>query len=451
MDNTFRSHSYVVLGVKEKLGYGFGDLASNLSFGMVSLFLLFFYTNIYGISAGEASLIFFIARIIDAIFNLILGYFVDKTHTRYGKLRPYLLYGAVPLGILTVMCFVALDIELKFYYALISYTLYCLAYTAINTPYSALTNMMTQHEGSRASLSVYRLVMATIGYLIVSTSAEKIISQFTEPKLGIIFAVSLFALLATFLFLACFGMTKERIEYNGEIAPPKVKAMCQAVLTNAPLMYLSSFTIFFYIAYTVWMAIAIYFIKYIIQDDNFVAPFFAIQTAASMFGTIVSEKLIAIWGKKSVTLFALLLGAAGLILQYFFAGNNIYLIMTCVVIFSITLYMGFVTMWSMIADTVEYGEWKNGARTEGAVYGFFNFVTKVAMAIGGGLSGLILSLAHYSDADVSETALWSIEFMMTLLPAGLFILGFICLLFYCLDEKTYRRIVQEIAARKPSN
>ena len=100
------SASYVVIGVKEKIGYGFGDFASNLSFGFVSLFLLFFYTNIYGISAVQASLIFVIARVIDAIFNILIGFAIDKTHSRYGKLRPWLLYGAIPLGFLTVLCFV---------------------------------------------------------------------------------------------------------------------------------------------------------------------------------------------------------------------------------------------------------------------------------------------------------------------------------------------------------
>lgn len=99
------SASYVVIGVKEKIGYGFGDFASNLSFGFVSLFLLFFYTNIYGISAVQASLIFVIARVVDAIFNILIGFAIDKTHSRYGKLRPWLLYGSVPLGLLTVLCF----------------------------------------------------------------------------------------------------------------------------------------------------------------------------------------------------------------------------------------------------------------------------------------------------------------------------------------------------------
>nr|WP_269059495.1 MFS transporter [Enterobacter hormaechei] len=136
------SDSYVNVSVREKIGYGLGDMASNLSFGFVSLFLLFFYTNVCGITAVQASLIFVIARVLDALFNICIGYVIDKTNTRYGKLRPYLLFGAVPLGVLTVLCFSTFSDEFKFYYALISYTLYCLAYTAVNTPYSAMTNTL---------------------------------------------------------------------------------------------------------------------------------------------------------------------------------------------------------------------------------------------------------------------------------------------------------------------
>ncbi|WP_337018117.1 MFS transporter [Leclercia sp. AS011] len=442
------SGSYVKVSVREKIGYGFGDLASNLSFGFVSLFLLFFYTNIYGITAVQASLIFVIARVLDALFNIFIGYVIDKTNTRYGKLRPYLLFGAVPLGLLTILCFSTLGDEFKFYYALISYTLYCLAYTAVNTPYSAMTNMLTQHEGSRASLSVYRMVLAIVGYLIVSTTADMLISQFTDKKLGYVFAVSCFSLLATIFFLACFGMTKERVKSQPEQKAPTLKEMIAAVSGNLPLINLSAFTVFFYVAYTVWMAIAIYFIKYTLGDEAFTAKFFMIQSAAYVAGTVVSEKLIAMMGKRRMVQFALLIGILGMLFQYFLAGSNGTLIMTGVCLFSITLGMGFVAMWSMIADTVEYAEWKQGVRAEGAIYGFFNFITKIAMAIGGGCAGLMLDYFDYSSDHLSASALDGINLMMTLFPALMFALSMVFIFFYTLDEHTYRNIIKDIALRK---
>lgn len=442
------SDSYINVSVREKIGYGFGDLASNLSFGFVSLFLLFFYTNIYGISAVQASLVFVIARIIDAIFNIVVGYLIDKTQTRYGKLRPWLLFGAVPLGILSILCFTPIVSEYRFWYALISYTLYCLAYTAVNTPYSAMTNMMTQHEGSRASLSVYRFVLAIVGYLLVSTGADWLISQFTDQRMGYVFAVSCFSLLATFFFLACFGMTRERVVSLPDQKPPTLKEMIAAVSGNLPLINLSLFTVFFYIAYTLWMAIAIYFIKYSLGDIAFTAKFFAIQSAAYVAGTVISEKLISMMGKKKMVQLGLLTGITGVMFQYFLAGDNLCLIMTGVCLFSVTLGMGFVAMWSMIADTVEFAEWKHGVRTEGAIYGFFNFITKIAMAIGGGLAGLMLDYFDYASDAISAGALNGINLMMTLVPGLMFALGMVFIFFYTLDENTYRQIIKDIELRK---
>lgn len=444
------SKSYVVIGVKEKIGYGFGDFASNLSFGFVSLFLLFFYTDIFGITAVQASLIFVIARVVDAIFNILIGFAIDKTHSRYGKLRPWILYGSIPLGFLTVLCFTPLGGEAKFYFALFSYTLYCLAYTAVNTPYSALTNRLTQHEASRSSLSVYRFVLAVVGYLIVSTTADMLISPFSDKQLGYVFAVSCFALLATFLFLACFGMTKERVGEEEECQAPTLREMLRAVIGNAPLINLSLFTVFFYIAYTVWMAIAVYFIKYIIGQEGFTATFFMIQSAAYIAGTVFSEKIIALMGKKKMALLGLGIGIMGLLMQYFIAGQNIWLIMTGVCLYSITLGMGFVAMWSMIADTVEYAEWHHGVRTEGAIYGFFNFITKIAMAIGGGCAGWLLDVYDYDAGNVTASAINGINVMMTLFPGAMFAVSALFVVFYSLDENTYRDIVQKISQRKQS-
>lgn len=266
--------------------------------------------------------------------------------------------------------------------------------------------------------------------------------------MGYVFAVSCFSLLATFFFLACFGMTKERVISLPDQKQPTLKEMITAVSGNLPLINLSLFTVFFYIAYTVWMAIAIYFIKYALGDEAFTAKFFAIQSAAYVAGTIVSEKLISMMGKKKMAQLGLLIGIAGVMFQYFLAGDNSYLIMTGVCLFSVTLGMGFVAMWSMIADTVEFAEWKHGVRTEGAIYGFFNFITKIAMAIGGGCAGLMLDYFDYSSDHITANALNGINLMMTLFPGLMFALGMVFIFFYTLDENTYRNIIKDIESRK---
>ena len=442
------NQSYVVVSAKEKFGYGLGDFASNLSFGFVSLFLLFYYTDVYGISAAQASFIFVAARVIDAVFNLLIGVAVDRTDTRHGKLRPYLLFGALPLGALTVLCFVMVGEDYKFIFALFSYTLYCLAYTTVNTPYSAMTNMLTQHEQSRASLSVYRFALASIGYLVVSTTAGPLVALFDSPQTGYIVAVTLYAALATATFWACFAMTKERVQAESHPVEDNAKNALQVILQNKPLINVSFYTLFFYIAYTVWLAIAVYFVKYVIGDEDFLTTFFLIQTLAYTGGIIASERLIARWGKKTITQVALLFGISGLCFQYFLAGDNITAVMIGVCMFSVTLGMGFVTMWSMVPDTVEYAEWHYQTRAEGTIYGFYNFVTKLAMALGGGCAGLLLDFFDYTSATPDAAAVAGINFAMTLFPALMFILCMLVVAFYQLNESAYRDLIENITQRK---
>ncbi|VTM70815.1 Inner membrane symporter yihP [Raoultella planticola] len=153
-------------------------------------------------------------------------------------------------------------------------------------------------------------------------------------------------------------------------------------------------------------------------------------------------------GKKKMALVALLIGIFGVLMQYFVAGHNLWLIMTGVCLYSITLGMGFVAMWSMIADTVEYAEWHHGVRTEGAIYGFFNFITKIAMAIGGGCAGWMLDYYQYDAGNISASAINGINILMTLFPGAMFAISAIFVACYSLDEKTYREIVHKISLRK---
>lgn len=435
------------LSVSERVAYGLGDMASNLSFGAVSLFLLFFYTNVFGLSTIEASAIFLIARVIDAIYNLLLGYVVDKTHTRHGKLRPYLLYGAIPLGMLTMLCFSTPETQHKFAYALITYTLYCLAYTTVNTPYSGLNNMLTQHVASRSSLSVYRMIFATLGYFSVSVCWSQLVAMFPSPKLGSQVAIAIFSTAATLMFFICFGMTRERVVQD-ESAKPDLSQMTTAVLGNRPLMLVSLFTLSAFIAYSLWMAAAIYYISYVMKVDNYISTFFATQTIASTIGVAISGIAKARLGKRKVAMLMLAIVVVALLSQYLFTEQSLTSTMICISLYSMGLGCVWVCLYAMVADTVEYSEWKYEVRAEGAIYGFFNFVTKVAMAVGAGLAGLLLNYAGYDTANVTQRAVDWINLMMTLIPAGLYAISFSFVLRNTFDEKAYLSILEKIAERK---
>ena len=439
------------IGVVEKIGYGLGDFASNLSFGFVSLFMLFFFTNVYGISATDAALIFAIARVADGIYNLFIGYIIDLTHSRWGKMRPFILFAAVPLGILTVLCFTKVtDSETsKFLYALLSYTAYCFAYTTVNTPYSGLNNCITQDAASRGSLSAYRLAFAYIGYLCVSTSANVIIAQFASTEEGYFCAATIFAILATLLFFACFGLTHERVHYELSAEERKVTwdDIKKSIFCNGPLIQLSLFTIFFYIVYTLWMAIAVYYVTYVMEDEGFIVTFFAIQSAAAIVSAIIADPLVQKYDKKPSTYLALALGVVACVLQYFIDPHNTIMVMVCVAGITAAMSIGFVTMWAMVADTVEYAQYQHQVRKEGLIYGFFNFITKVAMAIGGAMAGIALELTHYDASNVTAEAVLGINFLMTIVCAVLFALSALFIYFYAIDRTKYQEIIAALQAR----
>lgn len=439
------------IGVVEKIGYGLGDFASNLSFGFVSLFMLFFFTNVYGISATDAALIFAIARVADGIYNLFIGYIIDITNSRFGKMRPFILFGAVPLGVLTVLCFTHVtDSETsKFLYALISYTAYCFAYTTVNTPYSGLNNCITQDASSRGSLSAYRLAFAYIGYLCVSTSANVIIAQFASTEEGYFFAATIFALLATLLFFACFALTHERVHYELSAAERKVSwaDIKKSIFLNGPLVQLSLFTIFFYIVYTLWMAIAVYYVTYVMENEGFIVTFFAIQSGAAIVGALIADPLVQKLDKKPATYIALGLGVAACLLQYVVDPHHTALVMICVAGINCALSIGFVTMWAMVADTVEYAQYQHYVRKEGIIYGFFNFITKVAMAIGGAMAGIALELTHYDANNITAEAVSGINLLMTVVCAALFVLSAIFIYFYAIDRTKYHEIIAALQVR----
>lgn len=217
---------------------------------------------------------------------------------------------------------------------------------------------------------------------------------------------------------------------------------------NRPLWVLSLSVFFFYIAYTAWMAVAVFYVRDVIGEETFLGRFFAIQGIAYMIGTLASGRAIARVGKKRLIEWLLWIAAVALIIQYYgvFAGKT--LIMASVVIFTAVLACGFVVFWSMIADTVEYGEWHQYERAEGLIYGSFSFVTKVAMAAGGGLAGLFLDYVGYVPGHVTSTAFTGINSCITLLPALMLGLSAMVLRFYPISESYYRQLVISITQRK---
>lgn len=186
-----------------------------------------------------------------------------------------------------------------------------------------------------------------------------------------------------------------------------------------------------------------YYISYVIGDDGFASNFFLIQIISYVAGTLISGKLVSIFKRKPTVLYSLIIGVFALVVQYFNT-DNIMVILTCVTIFQISLAINFVIMWAMVADTVEYSEWKSKSRNEGIIYGYYNFIIRVAMGLGGALAGYVLQMYGYDTNNVTSIAINGINIGLTIIPAILFILGCACVTKYPMDEEKYKEIINKI-------
>ncbi len=451
---------------KEKIGYAMGDTASNLFWQTFSMFLLYFYTDVFGISAAAAGTMFLVTRIWDSVNDPIMGIIADRTNTRWGKFRPFLLWLAVPFGIIGLLTFTTPDLspEAKVVYAYITYGLMMMVYTAINIPYSALMGVITPNSLERTSLSSYRFVAAFMGGLIVQASALHMVRYFGggNEALGWQWTMTIFAGLAAALFLLTFATTKERVQ------PPKsqqisLKNDFRDLFANVPWMFLFIIGIFFLTYVSIRNGSIMYFFKYYIDEGTFnffgkaytygheslAASFMVIGSAANILGITLTRWFSEKFGKKGA--FVLLLAIASLLtfLYYFLDENNLELIFVLQIVISFVSGPIAAIIWAMYADTADYSEWKTGRRATGLVFSASTMAQKLGWTVGGALTGYLLHIIGF-EANVAQTeeARQGIKLMISVIPA---IAGFICMvfvLFYKLDEDTMKVVENELIERR---
>ncbi|MFZ5352023.1 MAG: glycoside-pentoside-hexuronide (GPH):cation symporter [Bacillota bacterium] len=441
-----------VITLREKIFYGFGDMASNLIFQYISIFLLFFYTDIFGITAAAAGTLLLVSRIFDAINDPIIGSLVDNTRSRWGKFRPYLLYGSIPLAVFTILCFSTpqLSQSYKLLYAYITYIGLGVSYTFVNIPYSAMTAVITQDPQKRSELSSVRMVFAVIGALVVVSTAQPIVSALgrSNRQLGFLFSSIIFAFLSLLLFWLCFGMVKERVR-AAEKQKIGILKIWYVLKSNTPLIIVSTAFMFDLTAYTISTSSTLYYFKYNIGNEALNTIYLLISILSMITGMLFVPMLSRRLGKRNAAVLGLIVVIISCIGIYFTPYKNITLILIWAGISGIGYALPTALSWAMVPDTVEYGEWKTGLRTEGIIYSTYSFAQKLATAIGGAAAALILELTGYIPNQVqSSTALKGILLNMTLVPAGFMILTIIIISFYRLDDNSFYEILASIDQNK---
>lgn len=443
------------LSIREKMGFGFGDAACNMSWGPVTLFLTYFYTDIFGLDAALLASLFLIVRVIDAFVDPLLGGLADRTRSRFGRFRPYILYGCIPFCIICILAFYTPDIAAgwKTVYACVTYLLLSILYSTVNIPYCSLGSVITANPVDRVSCQSYRFTMANCAVLLCSLTLLPLVHYFGEgnQQKGFFITNAIFSLIGLAMFLLCVFNTRERIAPE---AGPQQKILKNLIFAFKNKQWVLVVTGMFVgcIPAFICGGATIYFAKYWLHLDNAgTTAFMSVGIAAAILGNLTTNILTKYICKIKLYIYIGLITAAISVLIYFISPQSI---ATIFVLNTLRAYIGAIAVpvfWSFIGDADDYGAWKFKRRMSG-VYASGNlFALKVSLAIAGTLTAAILSLTHYvPDAPQQAPAtLTAILLLITLIPAiGNIITSLLFLFFYKLDARTMRQIQSDLKANR---
>lgn len=459
------------LGIREKIGYGFGDFASSMFWKLFSVYLLFYYTDVFGIAAATVGTMFLITRIWDTALDPVIGIISDRTETKWGKFRPYLLWVAIPFGLAGILTFTAPSLSAagKLAYAYGTYTLMMMIYSFINVPYASLMGVMTSNIKERTTLSTFRFIFAFAGSILVLATAEPLVAALSKTPAGIDakkgwqLAMIIYSAIAVVFFYFTFKWTKERIK------PPKeqetsLKADVRNLLTNKPWFVLLGAGISTLIFNSLRDGSAIYYFKYYFTSQQaFVLPvlkvainystlYLVLGQAANIVGVVLAKPVSDRIGKKNTFFYAMLIACLLSCIFYTFREDDVNLIFLFQFLISICAGMIFPLLWSMYADIADYSEWKTGRRATGLIFSSSSMSQKLGWTLGGALTGWILALYGF-EANAVQTAETNtgIRMMLSFIPAAGALLSVLFIFFYQLSDSLMVKISHELNERRTRN
>ncbi|WP_312972133.1 glycoside-pentoside-hexuronide family transporter [Atlantibacter sp.] len=439
-----------VLSVKEKIGYGMGDAASHIVFDNVMLYMMFFYTDIFGIPAGFVGTMFLLARALDAISDPAMGLIADRTCSRWGKFRPWVLFGALPFGVVCVFAYSSPDLSMsgKMIYAAVTYTLLTLMYTVVNIPYCALGGVITSDPEQRISLQSWRFVLATLGGMLSTVLMMPLVQLIggDDKAFGFQGGIAVLAVAAFLMLAFCFFTTKERVE-----APPSTSTMredLRDILQNDQWRVVGLLTILNILAVCVRGGAMMYYVTWIMGDAALFSWFLGLYCVGNLIGSALAKPLTD-WKCKVSVFWWTNAALAVLSVAMFFVPLQSTVVMF-VFIFAIGVLHQLVTpiQWVMMSDTVDYGEWRNGKRLTGISFAGTLFVLKLGLALGGALIGWMLAGGGYdASAHTQNNATITIIIaLFTIVPGICYLLSaIIAKRFYTLKTPLLRNILNELS------
>lgn len=439
----------------ERFAYGCGDFGCNIIYTAMSAFLLFYYTDYAGVSALAVGTIMMVSRIFDGFSDIIMGVIVDRTRSRFGKARPWLLRMCIPFALSGILLFsvpTSWAQTPKLVYVFITYNLVStVIYTAINVPYSALNALMTQDPYERSVLSIFRNLLATAGTLIINTFTLPLVEYFGGHSLAWTKTFCVFGALSVAAFLINFFGTRERVkpaasESEREETVPFVLGI-KALFQNKYWILMTVMLALFFLMYSVNGGATVYYAKEVLGNKDLVSTINGIFNIAQIVSMFFIAMLVKRYGKRNIFSLGLILNIAGMLLLHF-SGGVMGVIVGSSIIRGIGNACGGATMWAMVSDTIDYGEWKTGVRTEGLVNSACSFGYKIGNGIGSALLGLILEIGGYAGEAAQQTAsaLASIKLCFVWIPMCIYGIGLLLMKFYHLDTE-FAGILEDLRKR----
>ncbi len=442
------------LTIAEKVGYGFGDFASNMFWQMFSIFIAKYYTDVFLLSAAQMGTMMFVTRFGDAFIDPVIGAIADRTHTRWGHFRPYLLWMALPMAGAAVLAFTVPDLQgtPKVVYAYVTLSLMMIAYSAINIPYSGLLGVLTPSSTERTSVCSYRFVMALLPVFIIVNSALPLARHFggseNSPH-GWQATMALYAGLAVVLYLVTFAMTRERVQPQPR-AEGSFRSDIRDLKRNRPWMVLCAVGVAALTFSNIRNTVAIYYFQNVVpHGGHYFGPVMTSGAMAFIVGVMATSPLSRRFGKRNLYIVAMSLAGLLCVGLYFVPPADIALVWIVQTLISLFAAPTAPLIWAMYADTADFSEWKNGRRATGLVFSAASFAQKFGWAVGGAGTGYLLSFFGYLP-DVAESArtVHGILLMASVVPALGALVAVIALFFYEIDEPTVRTMGQELDARR---
>ena len=426
-----------VLRTKDKIGYGLGDMASALVWQTATLFLAYFYTDVFGLPAAIMGTMFLVVRVVDAFVDPCIGALVDRTQTRHGRFRPWLLWFAIPFGVSCLITFYVPDVgpTAKIVYACVTYAILSLIYSAINVPYCAMPGALTLDPRERHSLQSWRFGLSFIGGLIVTVIALPLVSLLGQGNVqkGYFYAMSMMGLLGIILFFCCFLMTRERYSPRNDTSGSMIGDL-KLLAGNSQWRIVFLFNILLLTAVVTRGSATMYYVKYVLLRPELVFAFIVSGMVASLTGALLSERLLGKFDRVRAYQWT--------IISFVIFGLNI--------IFSFIQNLTTPLQWTMFSDVVDYEEHRSGRRLDGLVFSTALFAIKFGLALGGAVVGWVLGMVDYAPGQATQAphVLSTINALFTLIPCVLFLCMVALLTIYKLNSKLVNSIARELASKR---